>query len=139
MKKYILFICGYNSGRSQMAELYFNTHNANPDIEAKSCGTAIKGDKKINPKIVELLFKKGIDIHNQDRKYTPKMITREMLENAEQVFTMGCLCTDGDILTESQVDYDFCLDDPAKDDTDIDAMFEKFQTQIGPVLKKYNS
>ena len=122
-----------------MAEVYFNTHNSNPDIEAKSCGTAIKWDGKINPRVVDLLLKKGIDIHDQYKKYIPKMITEDMLEQAEEVFTMWCLCTDGDILTESQVDYDFCLDDPANNDTDIDAMFEDFQSQITPILEKYNS
>ena len=33
MKEYVLFVCGHNSGRSQMAEVYFNTYNKNPNIE----------------------------------------------------------------------------------------------------------
>ncbi len=140
MKKYILFICGHNSWRSQLAEVYFNTHNTNPDIEARSCGTGLKWDGKINPKVVELLKKNRIDIFTQERKYEPKIITREMVDGAESIYTMGCMCTDenGVDMIWRKVDHDFCLDDPARDDTNVDAMFEKFISQIESILKKYN-
>ena len=55
MKKYILFVCGHNSGRSQMAEVLFNTLNKNSNIEAQSAGTGIKWDGLINPKVVSIL------------------------------------------------------------------------------------
>jgi len=120
-----------------MWEVYFNTYNKNPEIEARSAGTAIKWDGKINPKVVDLLLKHGIDIHNQDKVYEPKMLTPEMSQNAELVFTMGCM--DGDMIWNRQVDYDFWLDDPARDDTDIEAMFASFESQIQQFLEKYNS
>jgi len=118
-------------------EVYFNTHNKNPDIEARSAGTALKWDGKINPKVVELLLKHGIDLHSQDRTYEPKMLTPEMSRDAEEVFTMGCM--DGDMVWDRPVDFDFWLDDPALDTTDVDAMFADFESKIGPILKKYNS
>jgi len=120
-----------------MWEVYFNTYNKNPDIEARSAGTALKWDGKINPKVVELLLKRGIDILNQDKTYEPKVLTPDMSKNAELVFTMGCM--DGDMIWNRQVDYDFGLNDPARDDTDIDAMFASFESQIQQFLEKYNS
>jgi len=120
-----------------MWEVFFNTYNKNPDIEARSAGTAIKWDGKINPKVKDLLNKHGIDIENQERVYEPKVITEEMVQNAELVFTMGCM--DGDMIWERPVDYDFGLNDPARDDTDVDVMFASFETQIQQFLEKYNS
>ena len=137
MKKYVLFVCGHNSGRSQMWEVYFNTYNKNPDVEARSAGTALKWDGKINPKVVDVLLKNSIDIHNQDKKYKPKMLTPDMSENAEEVFTMGCM--DWCMVGDRKIDFDFWLDDPARDDTDIDSIFADFKMKMEPILKKYNS
>jgi len=120
-----------------MWEVYFNTHNKNPDIEARSAGTGLKWDGKINPKVVDLLLRNGIDILNQDRVYEPKMLTQEMVLWAEELFTMGCM--DECIVWERKTDYDFWLDDPAKDETDVDAVFEDFKLKIKPFLAKYNS
>jgi hypothetical protein len=38
-----------------------------------------------------------------------------------------------------KIDYDFALDDPAIDDTDIQKMFEDFKKKIDPIIKKFNS
>jgi arsenate reductase len=135
--KYILFVCGHNSGRSQMAEVYFNIYNKNPDIEARSAWTAIKWDGKINPRVVTLLDDNGIDIFNQDKIYQPKKVTEEMIEWALEVYTMWCM--DGCMVWERKIDYDFSLDDPARDDTDVNAMFEDFKKKIDPILRKFNT
>lgn len=135
--KYILFVCGHNSGRSQMAEIYFNTYNKNLDIEALSAGTAIKWDGEINPKIVRVLKENGIDILNQSRIYEPKKVTQEMIAWAEEVYTMWCM--DGECkLLNRKIDYDFALDDPLKEATDIQTMFEDFKNKMAPILKKFN-
>jgi len=136
--KYLLFVCGHNSGRSQMAEVYFNTYNKNSDIEARSAGTALQWDGKINPKIVTLLDDNDIDIFNQDKIYQPKKVTQEMLEWAEAVYTMWCMDGECSFLNR-KIDYDFALDDPAIDDTDIQKMFEDFKKKIDPIIKKFNS
>ena len=137
-KKYVLFVCWHNSGRSQLGEVYFNTHNKNDDIEASSAGTAIKWDGKINAKIVDLLDENWIDIFNQDKIYQPKKVTQEMVDWAEAVYTMWCM--DGKCgFLNRKIDYDFALDDPARDDTDVEAMFEDFKKKIEPILKKFNN
>ena len=82
MKK-VLFVCVHNSGRSQMAEAFFN-RTAEGKAQAVSVGTrpAAHTDKTV----VEAMREVGIDISQQK----PKALTAEMLEGADRVFTMGC-------------------------------------------------
>ncbi len=133
----ILFICGHNSGRSQMAEVYFNVHNTNSEYEALSAGTVIKWDWKINPKVVELLLTKWIDIFSQPKKYIPKSIDDVILKNAYKIYTMWCMewwC----LVWDRKVDFDFWLDDPANSDTDIEKMWEDFEGKMKRVMKIIN-
>jgi protein-tyrosine-phosphatase len=83
MKK-VLFVCVHNSGRSQIAEAYFNRLSALNKAVAFSAGT--KPAKEINPIVVQIMKEAGFDL-NQN---TPKLLTLEMLENADKVITMGC-------------------------------------------------
>jgi protein-tyrosine-phosphatase len=75
-KKRVLFVCVHNSGRSQMAEAFFNRFTGGK-ATASSAGTQPVSD--INPTV-------GLDIG--DKK--PKLLTLEMIENADRVITMGC-------------------------------------------------
>ncbi len=79
----ILFVCVHNSGRSQMAEAFFN-QMARGQVMASSAGT--QPADKVNPKVVLAMREEGIDISRN----IPKLLTFEMLENAERVITMGC-------------------------------------------------
>jgi arsenate reductase len=82
-KKKVLFVCVHNSGRSQMAEAFFN-QIAGRKITASSAGT--QPASKINPTVVLVMREAGIDIsHNQ-----PNLLTLEMMDNADRVITMGC-------------------------------------------------
>jgi protein-tyrosine-phosphatase len=106
MNKTVVFVCIHNSGRSQMAEAFFN-QTAQGKALALSAGTQ-PGDK-INPMVVEAMRETGIDISRNK----PKMLTMEMIEKADKMITMGCgddtagLCPAGFIETE-----DWALDDP---------------------------
>ena len=134
-KEFILFVCGHNSGRSQMAEVYFNFHNKNKNIEAFSAWTVIKWDWKINPKISALLLKKWIDIFNQPKKYFPKTLDFEVLKNAKKIYTMGCMdwwC----LIWDRKSDFDFWLDDPALDSTNIEKMWEDFEGKMERIFEK---
>ena len=82
MKK-VLFVCVGNSGRSQMAEAFFN-HLAGGKAQAFSAGT--NPATTIDPVVVELMKEVGIDISNKH----PKKLTLDMLEQADKVVTMGC-------------------------------------------------
>lgn len=81
--KRVLFVCVGNSGRSQMAEAFFNAM-AKGRAQAFSAGT--RPAESINPVVVEAMREIGIDISDQK----PKPLTPELLEQADKVVTMGC-------------------------------------------------
>ncbi len=103
--RYLLFVCTENSARSQMAEGFFNFYNRNPEYVAISAGTA--PSKSTKPFAIEIMKENGIDISKQ----IPKILTWEMAQNAERVYTMGCInaCP----LTPPEKTKDWKLEDPA--------------------------
>ena len=78
--KTILFICKGNSGRSQMAEAFFN--HLFKKSKAKSAGT--KPDKKIHPWTVQVMKEVGIDISQQK----PKLLTDKLMKEADRIIVM---------------------------------------------------
>jgi arsenate reductase len=105
MKK-VLFVCVHNSGRSQMAEAFFN-HLAPAGYYAASAGTLPA--LEIDPVAVKVMLEAGLDIS----KNKPKLLTPEMLTDVERIYTMGCdvdsgVCPAGFLKTE-----DWGLEDPA--------------------------
>jgi protein-tyrosine-phosphatase len=63
-----------------MAEAFAKRHG----LKASSAGTMLA--KSVNPIVVEAMKEKGIDISGSK----PKMLTTEMINEADLVFTMGC-------------------------------------------------
>ncbi len=104
--KTVLFVCVHNSGRSQMAEAFFNKL-ARGRARALSAGTQ-PGDK-VNPVVVEAMKEAGIDISGN----RPRALTMDMVEGADRMITMGCgadaqaVCPASFIETE-----DWALEDP---------------------------
>jgi arsenate reductase len=82
--KTVLFVCVHNSGRSQMAEAIFNSL-AGDKARAISAGT--QPTDRVNPVVVEAMQKVGFDI----RRNLPRLLTPEMLRQADRVISMGCL------------------------------------------------
>ena len=76
----ILFVCVENAGRSQMAEA-FAKHRG---ISAMSAGTVPA--TTVNSVVVEVMKERGIDLSST----RPKMLTIEMVNEADLVVTMGC-------------------------------------------------
>ncbi|MEM3452741.1 MAG: hypothetical protein QW835_03840, partial [Candidatus Hadarchaeum sp.] len=73
---------------------------------AESAGT--KPAAAVNPMAVEVMREVGIDISAAK----PKMITREMLEAADRVITMGCIS--GELCPATLVPTeDWGIEDPA--------------------------
>ncbi len=103
MKK-VLFVCVHNSGRSQMAEAFFNLLTKG---KARGFSAGTQPATKVNPVVVTVMGEIGIDISNK----IPKLLTLEMLEGMERVITMGCgadnVCPATFVPTE-----DWQLDDP---------------------------
>ncbi len=81
--KTVLFICVHNSGRSQMAEAFFN-QMAQGRARAISAGS--QPADSVNPTVVKAMREKGIDISRNK----PKLLTLEMMEGIDKAITMGC-------------------------------------------------
>jgi arsenate reductase len=104
--KTVLFVCVHNSGRSQMAEAFFN-RLAKGRAKAVSAGTS--PGSSVNPVVVEAMRETGIDISGNK----PKALTIEMAENADRMITMGCGADAGGICPASIIETeDWELDDP---------------------------
>ena len=81
--KTVLFVCIENAGRSQMAEAIFNKY-AKGRFKAVSAGTM--PGKRVSPLVVEALKEIGINISGKK----PKLVTSEMIKEADKIITMGC-------------------------------------------------
>ena len=101
---HILFVCVHNSGRSQMAEAFFN-HLAEGRAEARSAGTE-PGDR-VDPSVVVVMAELGVDLS----RASPQPLTMELVNWADRTISMGCgveeSCPANLVLTE-----DWGLDDP---------------------------
>ena len=104
--KTVLFVCVHNSGRSQMAEAFFN-QLAKGKAQALSAGT--QPADKVNPLVVEAMKEIGIDISGNK----PKALTIEMVEKADRMITMGCGAEAGAVCPASFIETeDWALEDP---------------------------
>jgi arsenate reductase len=103
-KKRVLFVCVHNSGRSQIAEAFFN-RLAGDKATASSAGT--QPVSRINPTVVQVMREAGLDISTKK----PKLLTIEMMGNVDRAITMGCgaekLCPAGLVPME-----DWQIEDP---------------------------
>ncbi|MDG6920096.1 MAG: arsenate reductase ArsC [Nitrososphaerota archaeon] len=76
----LLFVCVENAGRSQMAEAFARGKG----LKAESAGTVPAAS--VNPAVVKAMGEKGFDLSFKK----PKLLTTEMIEQADIVVTMGC-------------------------------------------------
>ena len=104
--KTVIFVCVHNSGRSQIAEAFFN-QSAMGKAQALSAGT--QPADKVNPVVVEAMREVGLDI-NENK---PKTLTMEMVEKAERMITMGCRAETEAVCPASFIETeDWALEDP---------------------------
>jgi arsenate reductase (thioredoxin) len=78
-----LFVCLHNAGRSQMSQALFE-RAAEGRHRALSAGTTPA--ERVHPEVVEVMRELGIDLADRE----PKLLTRELAEQADVVVTMGC-------------------------------------------------
>jgi arsenate reductase (thioredoxin) len=74
------FVCVGNAGRSQMAQAFYERRGG----DARSAGS--RPEEELHQSVVEAMDEIGIDL--SDRR--PKAITREDVEWADVIVTMGC-------------------------------------------------
>jgi arsenate reductase len=127
MKK-VLFVCVHNSGRSQMAEAFFN-QMARGKAVAVSAGT--QPATQVNSTVVVAMREVGIEIG--DKK--PEVLTAEILESADRVITMGCsvekACPASLVPTE-----DWELDDPeGKPIEKVRHLRDQIKSKVGQLVR----
>ncbi len=79
----VLFVCLHNAGRSQMSQALFE-RAADGRHTADSAGT--EPAERVHPRVVETMREIGIDLSPR----RPRLLTRELAEQADVVVTMGC-------------------------------------------------
>jgi arsenate reductase len=102
----VLFVCVENAGRSQMAEAFAKRKG----LQAASAGT-VPADS-VNPAVVEAMAEKAFNFALKK----PKMLTMEMIDQADVVITMGCsveeVCPRPMLATMQKKLIDWNLEDP---------------------------
>ena len=124
-----MFVCVHNSGRSQIAEAFFNQLTKGKAV-AISAGT--QPAAQINSTAVTAMREVGMEIGDQK----PKLLTLEMLEGAERVITMGCntaeVCPASFVPTE-----DWDLDDPdGKPVEEVRQIRDKIKARVEELVER---
>jgi arsenate reductase (thioredoxin) len=79
----VLFVCLHNAGRSQMSAALFERATAGRH-RALSAGTTPADH--VHPEVVEVMRELDVDLADRE----PRLLTRELAEQADVVVTMGC-------------------------------------------------
>ena len=128
MKK-VLFVCVGNSGRSQMAEAFFN-HLAGGKAQAFSAGT--NPASSVDPTVIGLMKEVGIDISDKQ----PKKLMLEMLDGADRVVTMGCGVEQSCPATFTETE-DWGLEDPkGKPVEKVREIRDEIRKRVGDLIKR---
>jgi len=127
----VLFVCVHNSGRSQMAQAFFN-HLAGGKAVAISAGT--QPAAHLNPTVVEAMREVGIDISDR----SPMLLTPDLLDQADEVIAMGCgesvVCP----ATMNQGE-DWALEDPAAQPIEkVRRIRDEIRDRVEKLLAKAN-
>jgi len=78
--KLILFVCQSNSGRSQMAQAFFNHRRQ----KTKAISAGIKPDREIHPWTIKVMKEVGIDVSRQ----RTRLLTYKLMEKADKIIIM---------------------------------------------------
>lgn len=81
---HVLFVCVENSGRSQMAEAFFEAA-APRGMGAASAGT--RPGRRVDPVVAAAMAEVGIDMSTR----APKALTPDMAGSASRIVNMGCM------------------------------------------------
>ncbi len=105
----VLFVCGHNSGRSQMAEALLNrlAESWGVDVRGQSAGTT--PSHTVNPMAAQAMEEIDISLAG----HHPKLLTQEMVDKADRVITMGCGVDSEACPARFLVTEDWGLDDPS--------------------------
>jgi len=107
----ILFVCVHNSGRSQMAEAWFNHLAMRRHIAISAASAGTKPATAVQPLVARAMAERGLDISLK----IPRLLTDEMVGSAGKVVTMGCgIDSDSCPSIRYKNSSDWNLQDPSK-------------------------
>lgn len=125
----ILFVCVHNSGRSQMAEAFFN-RLAKGKGRARSAGT--QPAEHVDNNVIVVMQEAGIGISLQ----LPSLLTPRLLDWADRVITMGCRVAQACPATFAETE-DWAIEDPTdKSIEKIREIRDEIQSQVMRLLEE---
>jgi arsenate reductase (thioredoxin) len=129
--KRALFVCVENAGRSQMAEAIARAYG----VDASSAGTIPAS--AVNSTVVEAMKERGLNLASNK----PKMLTNQMIEEADYVVTMGCrvedVCPKPLIVKMEKKLVDWHIDDPkGKPIEEVRKIRSEIESKVLELLKK---
>ena len=80
----VIFACGHNAGRSQMAAAFFNQLADRSKAEAVSAGT--EPGLRVHPEVLAVMQEVGIDLSSAK----PQKLTDELVHDAQLLITISC-------------------------------------------------
>jgi arsenate reductase len=133
--KTVIFVCVHNSGRSKMAEAFFNQMAKGKELQALSAGT--QPGAEVNPVVVEAMQEVGIDVS----KSKPQALTLEMIEKADRMITMGCGADAGGLCPASFIETeDWKLEDPkGKSLEKVRTIRDEIKLRVAKLIKEMNN
>ncbi|AKG52802.1 arsenate reductase [Dehalogenimonas sp. WBC-2] len=112
-----------------MAEILFN-HYAGDKARSESAGTAPGG--VVNPVVVEVMKELGFDLSAEK----PRLLTHEMILNADKVITMGCMKGEGICPVVFTPAEDWALPDPkGQDIVTVRQIRDEIKTRVIELVK----
>jgi arsenate reductase (thioredoxin) len=108
MKK-VLFVCGENTCRSQMAEAFYNSLAINSTAESAGTFPA----EEINPMAVQVMGEAGIDISDK----VPRRFDAGDIDQIERIISFGCIARAAFPRPEKLEEWQ--IEDPAGKDIDF--------------------
>ena len=82
----ILFLCPHNAAKSVIAAAYWERLAAQRGLPILATSAGTDPDPEIAPRVATALLTEGLDV----RAHRPRRTTREELEGAWRVITLGC-------------------------------------------------
>jgi arsenate reductase len=127
----VLFACVHNGGRSLAAKVLAE-HHAAGRAQVRSAGSEPGSD--LNPAVVQVLHERGLSTDGE----TPKLLTREGVQEADVVITMGCgeTCP----VFPGKTYEDWPLDDPRGQDLDtVRRIVDQVDQRVRDLLERLDA
>jgi arsenate reductase (thioredoxin) len=126
----VLFVCLHNAGRSQMSRALFERAAAG-EHTALSAGTTPA--EHVHPEVIQVMRELDIDLSGR----RPRLLTRELAEQADVVVTMGCGDQCPYIPGKRYIDWD--LPDPeGRPIAEVRATRDEIASRVSHLLAELN-